>query len=362
MNPPNKRPLAPGLTAPGGSLSVPQLRQQYMLGLALIGALLIIGALAIHALRSRSGNLVAAAGEIGRQQALVQSLSLRVLTMIANPDEAQRTEHVLAVERELVTLEGRHDRMRNDPDNSEAIHALYVGLDERFRAFVRATRAAAVRVAQAVARREASAPELDAFARSLPATAAALDVDLGELHARYEVEASDRERILQAAEFSFVVLLLGVLVLEALLIFRPALTRLQDFLSDMIRAREAVRESEERFRRLSEAAFEGIAIHRDGQLLDANQSLAQIFDHELAELLQMSLLDLVSQAFHDRLLAPVPSTGLAPYEAVGVRRGGQLFPIEVITRVIPFGGNSVKVATIRDISDRKRVEAALRRA
>ena len=46
-------------------------------------------------------------------------------------------------------------------------------------------------------------------------------------------------------------------------------------------------------------------------------------------------------------------------EAVGVRKDGALFPIEVISRVIPYGGNTVQVATIRDISDRKRVEVAL---
>ena len=45
---------------------------------------------------------------------------------------------------------------------------------------------------------------------------------------------------------------------------------------------QALRESEERFRRLSEATSEGILFHRDGEILDANQAFADMTQHELS--------------------------------------------------------------------------------
>ena len=48
---------------------------------------------------------------------------------------------------------------------------------------------------------------------------------------------------------------------------------------------EALRESEETFRHLSEAAFEGIEIHEQGILLKANKQFFEMFGYEPQELL-----------------------------------------------------------------------------
>jgi PAS domain-containing protein len=47
-------------------------------------------------------------------------------------------------------------------------------------------------------------------------------------------------------------------------------------ITEQKRTESALRESEERFRRLSTAAFEGIFIHQGGLILDANDQLAQL--------------------------------------------------------------------------------------
>ena len=46
------------------------------------------------------------------------------------------------------------------------------------------------------------------------------------------------------------------------------------------KAEEALRESEERFARLAEAAFEGIAIIVQGVVQDANEQLARMFGYQ----------------------------------------------------------------------------------
>lgn len=50
-------------------------------------------------------------------------------------------------------------------------------------------------------------------------------------------------------------------------------------------AEVALQESVARFRRLSEATFEGIMVHERGFILDANQTLARMFRCEVSELI-----------------------------------------------------------------------------
>jgi PAS domain S-box-containing protein len=131
-------------------------------------------------------------------------------------------------------------------------------------------------------------------------------------------------------------------------------------ITDCKRAEEALRESEERFRRLAEASFEGIAIHDKGKILDANQTLATMFGHELPEFIGMHVLDLTAPESRGPILRKMLSRSEDPFEAVGLRKDGSTFVGEIRGKAIPYQGRLVSVAAIRDITDRKRAEAALR--
>src|SRR5207302_8410720 len=54
-------------------------------------------------------------------------------------------------------------------------------------------------------------------------------------------------------------------------------------------AEQELRESEERFRRLSDAAFEGVAVHEAGVILEANRALGQMLGYEPEELVGMNV-------------------------------------------------------------------------
>ena len=49
---------------------------------------------------------------------------------------------------------------------------------------------------------------------------------------------------------------------------------------------EALRESEERFRKLSEVTFKGIVFHEKGKVLDANRTFANMMGYEISEISQ----------------------------------------------------------------------------
>ncbi|MCB9753004.1 MAG: response regulator [Myxococcales bacterium] len=341
------------------ALSIPRLRWQYTLGLAAIGLVLLIGAAVIYSVRVGQDDLSRSIALVHGQQTLLQRAAKAALVLRDTSDRATRTHYLEELDATLTRLDAQHDQLRNDAGNGRAVHRLYVELEPGYRATLE--HAEAIQKSLARAGPE-DATNIDVYVQQLLTREPALTAALDGIITQYRADAHARVVRVRAIEYGLVAAILLVLVLEGLLVFGPTLRRLQVYVGDMIRAREAVRESEERFRRLSEAAFEGIAIHRAGQLLDANQSLATIFGYELTVLVKKDLRELLSPAFHDKILTASGNATSAPYEAVGVRKDGALFPIEVISRVIPYGGNTVQVATIRDISDRKRVEVALRRA
>lgn len=121
-----------------------------------------------------------------------------------------------------------------------------------------------------------------------------------------------------------------------------------------------LKESEERFQELSNAAFEGIAIHENGRILAANPALAEMFGYELSEIIGLTRKELVApealQETRDDLRASIANGGDDVQESIGLRRSGETFPIELRGKWVPYLGRLVRVSAIRDISGRKQAE------
>jgi PAS domain S-box-containing protein len=131
-------------------------------------------------------------------------------------------------------------------------------------------------------------------------------------------------------------------------------------ISDRKLAEEKVRESEERFRRLSRAAFEGILIHAMGRVIDANETLARMFGYEHEEVLNLDAYLLAAPESRDLVRRHVREGYEQAYEAMGIRKDGTRFPTELIGRSIPHRGREARVVAIRDITDRKEAEETIR--
>ncbi|MEP6731363.1 MAG: PAS domain S-box protein, partial [bacterium] len=127
-------------------------------------------------------------------------------------------------------------------------------------------------------------------------------------------------------------------------------------------ADEQLRQSEERFRRLSDAAFEGVVIHDNGVMLEANAALGRIFGYELDELIGKNLVDVVPDPASRALVLEHMRTGSdARYEIIGRRKDGSAFIAEVTSRPTSHKGKPARVATVHDITERKTAEEELRK-
>jgi PAS domain S-box-containing protein len=123
-----------------------------------------------------------------------------------------------------------------------------------------------------------------------------------------------------------------------------------------------LRESEERFRTLADATFEGIAISEYGRIVDANEQLVQIIGGTRAELIGQEVAPLVAANDKDRVMTSIVD-GVDSYtEHRMVRRDGTPIVVETHGRTIVYWGRQVRITAIRDITERKQAETELRQA
>lgn len=121
-----------------------------------------------------------------------------------------------------------------------------------------------------------------------------------------------------------------------------------------------IRVSEAKFRRLTEATFEGILLHEKGIILDANKSLHDIFRFQPGELIGKPVLRLFIPDDRARVEAQIHGDGDEhPFETSGLRSDGSRVDLEVITKSLSTEASVIHVAAIRDITDRKLAEQQL---
>lgn len=125
-------------------------------------------------------------------------------------------------------------------------------------------------------------------------------------------------------------------------------------------AEQALKESEEKFRLLSEAAFEGIGITDEGEVVDVNAQLAEMLGYQASDLVGRRGIDFVAPESRDMVAQRMQSGAEEPYEYLALKENGQKFPVEVRARHLPFNGRTLRVAAIRDITERKQFEERMR--
>jgi PAS domain S-box-containing protein len=132
------------------------------------------------------------------------------------------------------------------------------------------------------------------------------------------------------------------------------------------RSEEALRASEARLRAVFESSRDAIGVAKKGIHIFANLSYLKLFGFENNEqIVGTSILDSIAPSYRQHMLLnvqrrsagePVPSH----YEGRGLRVDGTEFEAEFSVSAYELDGEIYSVATIRDITERKRTEERLR--
>ena len=138
---------------------------------------------------------------------------------------------------------------------------------------------------------------------------------------------------------------------------RAAIHKLKEEVSTR-KAREAdLMESEDRFRKLSQASFEGMAIFDDTCLLDANEQFFEMFGYTPEEILMkpdsMNMLAEVCPEIKEHLLSPDEGE---PEQTEALTKDGSPFFLEVRKRRVSYQDHGATVVVFRDITLNKKAE------
>jgi PAS domain S-box-containing protein len=111
----------------------------------------------------------------------------------------------------------------------------------------------------------------------------------------------------------------------------------------------ALEESEARFRILTDAAFEAIALTENGYVIDVNQAFVSLFGYERTEAIGMT-----PSAFHppdcrDLATGMNRSGAETRYEAVCLKKDGSTFRAEIRGRPVPYRGRTVRVTALHPL-------------
>lgn len=143
-----------------------------------------------------------------------------------------------------------------------------------------------------------------------------------------------------------------------------ALDALKREIEHRAKVEEAIKDNEWRTRMIIESSYDAfVAINSDGVITNWNRQAETIFGWSRQEAIGAVLGDLIiparyRRAHHEgmqRFLATGKGAVLnKPIELVGVRRGGQEFPVELTVRALEYPDGFEFCAFLRDITERKK--------
>ncbi|MDZ7608380.1 MAG: PAS domain-containing protein [Cyclobacteriaceae bacterium] len=122
----------------------------------------------------------------------------------------------------------------------------------------------------------------------------------------------------------------------------------------------ALKESEERYKRLSDITLDAIFIHKQGIVIDANQSLADMLGYTLDELIGQNIIQIaVLPPYREKVIEAVKNESTTPYEIKVRRKNGTELFVEIEARMGDYHGEWLRVTIARDITLRKEAELKL---
>ncbi len=136
--------------------------------------------------------------------------------------------------------------------------------------------------------------------------------------------------------------------------FRSILTDV----TELRRTEEALRESEKRFRTLSEATFEGIVVHANNIILDVNQAVLDQTGYAREEVIGRSIMEFFSPESQAIIREGLRKPVIEAYEAQLIRKDGEQRTVQIKGRAMEFEGRTAWVTTIMDVTERKKVQKA----
>jgi len=137
-------------------------------------------------------------------------------------------------------------------------------------------------------------------------------------------------------------------------------------MTEQVKAQRELQDNEEKFRQLFEAESDAILLidNESGNILEVNIATTALYGYSKEELLRKKNTDLSAETEETRNVTRNTPVNKEQVVSVPIRfhrkKDGTVFPVEITGRFFTWHERPVHIAAIRDITERKRVEEALR--
>lgn len=134
---------------------------------------------------------------------------------------------------------------------------------------------------------------------------------------------------------------------------------------------EKLKDTENRYMEVFQSASDAIllwGLDDEGmpvRLIDANNRASEMLGYTKEELLAMTPKDFVDPEYRPRMapiVKEIQTKGWSTYEMLHMRKDGRRLPVEVNSHSFYLGGEKVTLSVVRDITERKENEEALKKA
>ncbi len=126
------------------------------------------------------------------------------------------------------------------------------------------------------------------------------------------------------------------------------------------RVETELRESEERFRQLSDAATDAIVMHEAGIVMDANTAACTLLGLDTDQLVGRPVLSMIAPEDMAKASQRLRTHMESPFELTCRRPDGTRFLVEGRTRYVSHHGRLVGIVSARDITETRRVQEQMR--
>ena len=217
-----------------------QLTARYFLSLGAISLLAILGTLLVEHQGQQSRSDARVVNVAGRQRMLSQAIAKDAVLVARSPDVAEQRRLVEGL-RSLEALWERSHSALNQGDpllgvpgtNSPQVRQMFAALQPRYTAMVSAIRELVAKVSAQEAPADVSAEVNSILAHEGPY----LQV-MNQIVFQYDREATIRDARKKQLHFGLLLSILGVLLLQGLVVLRPALARIQEGISQLVLAKQ----------------------------------------------------------------------------------------------------------------------------
>jgi PAS domain S-box-containing protein len=132
-------------------------------------------------------------------------------------------------------------------------------------------------------------------------------------------------------------------------------------ISDRVLSENSIKESEQRFKLLSEVAIEGIVLSKNFKIIDCNNRYFQMHGFSSKEeIIGMDLLNFIHKDYHETVKWSIYQDISQPIEVVALSKDNKKIIFESRGMNIPYHGEQVRVSVIYDITQRKLAEDNLK--